>query len=423
MVNFKYILLLIGAVVLVYYPILGNDFLDFWDDQWVVMNNYTERGLNIENVWSILTNFYHGQYSPFNEYLYLALFNISGYNPYIFHLASLIIHSVNVCLIFIVFREILILSDRVNSEKVTLISFITSLLFAIHPFNVEAVAWMSASKVLVYALFYLLATYTFILYLKNGKFKFYVFTLMFFVCSFLGKEQAVTFPIWLLLLLLFLNKKEEWPMVLPFLFLSFWFGITTMISQSVNGEGVLTENVTYTFFQRLIYACYSFFEYIFKSVFPVKLSYLYPFPSQVGEPLPLWILTYPFLLSILLVAFRQQLYKWPMALGLLLFTIHIIIALHIIPLSRFAVVADRYAYFSIIGICFIISYYVCKFSYNKLLRSFFIIYVLYMAVYSNQRIYVWHDTDTLKKELRDLLLKRENYDIEYNKIFNIQVTK
>lgn len=423
MANFKYILFLTTLIFLIYYPILGNDFLDFWDDQWVVMNSYTERGINIENLWAILTDFYHGQYAPFNEYLYLLLFNIAGYDPCVFHLASILIHSMNACLVFIVFRQILVLSNRVDLERLDLISFVTALLFAIHPFNVESVAWMSASKVLVYALFYLLATYTFLLYLINNKFVFYVFTLILFICSFWGKEQAVTFPVWLFLLLLCFNRQKAWCLLLPFLFLSFWFGITTMISQGVNGEGLLTENTTYSLGQRLVYGCYSFFEYLFKSIFPIKLSYLYPFPAQVGEPLPIWLLTYPLLLFVLLVAFRKQLSKWPVALGLLIFTIHIIIALHIIPLARYAIVADRYAYISTIGICFIISYYVTKRLNNKSVCCFFAIYILYMGIYSNQRTYVWYNTDTLKQELRDLLQRRDNYDIKYHKVFGYPFSK
>lgn len=320
MVNFKYLLFLTVLVFIIYFPILGNNFLDFWDDQWVVMNNYTERGINSENVWAILTDFYQGQYAPLNEYMYLILFNISGYDPFVFHLASMLIHTINVCLVFIVLRQILILSNRVNLEKINLISFATALLFAIHPFNVESVAWMSASKVLVYA-------------------------------------------------------------------------------------------------------CYSFFEYLFKSILPIKLSYLYPFQSQVGEPLPKWLFTYPLILIILLVAFRKQLSKWPIALGLLIFTIHIAIALHIIPLSRYAIVADRYAYISTIGICFIISYYVIKHLNSKTVCSLFVFYILYMGIYSNQRTYVWNNTDTLKQELRDLLKQRDNYVIEYSKTFGQPVLK
>ena len=152
-------ILLIVVGFLVYYPILSNQLLDYWDDQWVVMNHYTEGGFNLQNIWSILTEFYHGQYAPFNEFLYLFLYTTFGYNPFVFHLASLVIHVINSCLVFILLKKILVLNARLQSAKVIhLISFITALIFCIHPFNVESVAWMSASKIIVYALFYFLAT-------------------------------------------------------------------------------------------------------------------------------------------------------------------------------------------------------------------------------------------------------------------------
>ena len=97
-----YFIILGVSAVVVYYPILNNQLLDFWDDQWVVMNYYTEGGFTIQNIWRILTEFYHGQYAPFNEYLYLVLYSIAGYNPFVFHLASLILHIVNTCLVFLV---------------------------------------------------------------------------------------------------------------------------------------------------------------------------------------------------------------------------------------------------------------------------------------------------------------------------------
>jgi hypothetical protein len=38
------------ATLIVYCPILFNDFLFYWDDQWVVMNHYTEGGLSFDNI-------------------------------------------------------------------------------------------------------------------------------------------------------------------------------------------------------------------------------------------------------------------------------------------------------------------------------------------------------------------------------------
>ena len=219
-----YILLVITGV-LVYFPILGNQLLDFWDDQWVVKNHFTEAGINWANIWATFTEFHGGQYSPFNQFLYLFLFNIAGgYNPFVFHLSTLLIHLANSCLVFVVLKKLLLLNGKIDVQKVQYIAFFTALLFTVHPFNVESVAWMSASKILVYAFWYLLATYTFLLYLENGKKRFYVFTLFLFVFSFLGKEQAVTFPVWMLLVYWIINhrlpNKKEWIETIPFFVLA-----------------------------------------------------------------------------------------------------------------------------------------------------------------------------------------------------------
>ena len=281
---------------------------------------------------------------------------------------------------------------------------------------------MSASKVLVYALFYLLATYTFLLYLERKKKRFYVYTVVLFIFSFLGKEQAVVFPLCMILIYWLLNyklsDKKVWLKVLPFFLLSIIFGIITIYSQYADGGGFLSNNNNYPLWQRIVFACYSFLEYLFKTIFPFKLSYLYPFPSAIGDPLPNWLIIYPAIIVIIIATLWQFFKKWPVTFGLLFFMIHIVVALHIIPLSRFAIVADRYAYLAVIGIGFIVAYY-GVILYNKfttsnlkiLIAVFFASYFLYLGVYAHRRTYTWYDVDTLKKELRELLKQRNDYQI------------
>jgi hypothetical protein len=322
------------------------------------MNQYTVSGWNGGNLWAIFTEFYHGQYAPLNESFYLILYSLFGYNPFWFHLASLLLHSANVLLVYVVIR---CLPDDVLYPGIAgkipcrctgrndrqLIAFFTALIFAVHPFNVESVAWMSASKVLVYSFFYLLATISFLSWLKNGKLRYYVLTLLLFVCSFLGKEQAVTFPLWMLLIGWLsgasFKSRKVWLGVAPFLLLSLGFGIITILSQT--GGKTLFGEGGYPAWQRIVYACYTFTEYFQKLVFPFKLSYLYPFPSVAGDPLPQWLLVYPLLIAILLLSFWRQISTHKVWIFVLLFFgIHIAVALHIVSLSRFAVVADRYVY-------------------------------------------------------------------------------
>lgn len=407
-------LLLLLACLLVYYPILGNELLDFWDDQWVVMNIYTESGFTLTNIINILTHFYHGQYAPFNEYLYLLLYSIDGYNPFLFHLASLILHIFNVWLAYVVFKRMLSESGRLKDALVRPVSFFTAFLFAIHPFNVESVAWMSASKVLVYAFFYLLATYTYLLYIKSEKWGYYWVTLLLYIFSFLGKEQAVTFPMWMLLIhWLYGDRLSSWKnvmRVLPFFLLSLIFGMLTILSQWAYTTDI-TKDGGYLFWQRCVYACYAFTEYFCKSIVPYKLSYIYPFPSVVGEPLPTWLLVYPMLLGTVIIAFWNYLKRWYLFFGIVFFIIHIGITLHLISLSRFVVVADRYAYVASLGIAFLLSM-LCVYVYRAYPRFLYLgvviltSYVLYMGIYAHCRTFVWHDTDTLKYELRQILKHR-----------------
>jgi hypothetical protein len=434
--KWTYPILLIIAVIATYLPILGNDFLYFRDDQWVVMNRYTESGLNLQNLWAVLTEFYHGQYAPLNELLYLILYSIFGYNPFWFHLASLLLHAANVALVYVCIIRLLELNRKFIVGNQQLTAFITASIFALHPFNVESVAWMSASKILIYSFYYLLATLAFLCFLKNRSIrhneldpqsptknsfigKYYFFTLLLFICSFLGKEQAVSFPLWMLLIYWltgynFKNKKL-WFVVAPFFILSLIFGIMTILSQT--GGNSLFDQSGYPMWQRTVYACYSFTEYLLKSVFPFKLSYLYPFPSVVGEPLPDWLLIYPLLLSVLAITFWKFAVKNKIILFcLLFFGIHIAVALHIVSLSRFAVVADRYAYIAAIGVCFVIAHYTILFinklnGYRKTVLCFaFAAYLLYFGIYSNIRCRVWHDTDSLKKEIRELLKDRHDFN-------------
>lgn len=192
-----------------------------------------------------------------------------------------------------------------------------------------------------------------------------------------------------------------------------------MLSQLAVGGGALSSEATYPLWQRLIYGCYTFCEYFFKCLFPVKLSYLYPFPSVVGEDLPGWLYFYPVFIVLFIFFFWKYVWKDKMLMfGLSLFAIHIAVTLHIIPLSRFAVVADRYVYLSSIGVAFLLVYILLIY-YEKISRKWgvalkviFVSYLFYLGIYTNLRSRVWFDTDTLKQEMRELLRSRDDFKEE-----------
>lgn len=402
--------------MLIYYPILNNEFIYLWDDSWMIKNMYTENGFSLDNIISILAHFYHGQYAPLNELFYLFLYTLSnGYNSFIFHFACLILHICNTFVVFFFIKKLLSFKIPNNIKLILHISFVTALIFAIHPLNVESVAWMSASKVLIYALFYLLGGISFLYYIENNKFKYYIITIICFFFSFAGKEQAVTYPLMLCLLYYFLqkdlfcrNRIILWNL-LPFFLLSVFFGLITYISQ----EGTGSQYNNFSVIERIIYASYALIEYICKCIFPIKLLYLYPFMTLPGEQLPGWLMMYPPFLCIVFIAFKKYIHDRYIIFGVIFFLLHLTLVIHIIPMSRFAVIADRYMYLSTIGFGFLYGYIlfknILKTTNTKWIYTIFllsILYLGYLGTYSHIRTFTWKDSNSLKYELRELLEDR-----------------
>ena len=421
-VNYKkyYLPVLFTVTIIVFYPILNNDFLYRWDDIWVVMNHYTEGGLGLSNIWAILSEFHMGQYGPVNEYMFLFLYELFGYNPLPFHLASLLIHLGSVCMVYIVIVKIITNTTRMQIANKEEIAFLTALIFAIHPMNVESVAWVSAVKILNYSFYYLIATYVYIIYLDKKQIKYYILTVIMFILSFGGKEQAVTFPVWLIMLTYImgynLRNRRTWLTILPFFVLAIFFGIVTIWSQAAIGSGLLGEIAYYPLWQRAILGCYSLFEYVTKLILPYNLMYIYPFPNVVGEPLPTsWIILYPSLIIIIITTLWRYITRGPIACGVIFFFIHIAVTLHIIPLSRVAIIADRYVYLSSIGYAFIVAYFIVylykksKSQWKRVVIGIFSCIVLSLGIYSNTRSREWYNTDSIKKDLREIIKKRPKY--------------
>lgn len=411
------ILFLISISLLVYFPVLSHKFQMRWDDQWVVVNAYTEDGLTRSNLWAILTEFYNGQYAPANQLSYTLLYSAFGYNPFWFHFLGVIIHISNVILVYLFIKKLLNLSKGFKTESVTRIAFLTAIIMAVHPFLVESVAWLSASKILIYSFFYLIAIHIYLNYLVSKKIGYYLLVVLFFILSFAGKEQAVTLPVCLLLIDYAVKRdfrsKWLWFEKLPLFIIAFIFGYITLLSQSADKAGLLSEAPRYPFYQNIIFASYSVTEYLVKCLIPVKLSYLYVFPNAIGREVPMRFWMYPAMLLIICVSFWGFWKKHWVFFGISFFIVHLGVCLHVIPISRFAIVADRYVYVASIGIFFLMAYFVDKalnnLKYKNLTIMFTFLYVFSIGIYAHQHSKIWHDSDKLKQELKELLKKRNDF--------------
>ncbi len=422
--NFWPIIMLLTGICISEGSVLFFNFQLKWDDQWVVINTYTDNGLTLSTIKAIFTEFYHGQYAPVNQIYYCILRSIFGYNPFYFHLAGLLVHFFNSCLVYflivkiITFSKILFKTDR-------RFSLFCALLFAIHPINLESTAWISASKVLLYAFFYLSAIYCYTIYLIRNKFYYYLLTVFLFILSFGAKEQAIVLPVCLLLLDYLFGRsilsRNVWIEKLPLFVLSSYFCWLTIQSQNIGSEDVFFY--TYSVHERIILACYSLSEYLTKCLIPVKLSYLYPFPFNPGEYIPIWLSLCPLLLIVTLISFRDLFLNKRILFGVAFFLIHIFLVLNLVNPYRYAIIADRYAYLSSIGVCFLLGQciWILLNSYRKLkLIGYFVVsvYLIFFIAYTRYHSFVWADSISLKQDFRNTIIKRNDYDSLKKSFFN-----
>jgi membrane-associated HD superfamily phosphohydrolase len=102
-----------------------------------------------------------------------------------------------------------------------------------------------------------------------------------------------------------------------------------------------------------------------------------------------------------------------MVFGALFFLLNVFFTLHIISMSRVCMLADRYVYLSSIGffmpaVWFSVKFFMQLSKQKKIYGGIIVaIYILYLAGYAMKRTEVWHDNNSLKKEIKELLDKRE----------------
>lgn len=329
-----------------------------WDDQWMVMNPLTVSRLDWHTLASILTTRSHGQWAPVNQLLYTLLFQAGGYSPMLFHATSLVMHLANAALLYTGLWMLLADVTPLSASRRGWIAFITTLLFAVHPLQVESVAWVSASKTLLSTLFYLLGTVMLLMHLRGRGWCWYAGTMAMMVLSYMSKEQSVVFPLLATLVYVWYGHRPRerrfWQGLAPLYVLALLMGLHEVFW--VASYHLYIGGDTYAWWQRLFFCFYSLVTYVFKWVCPTGLSWMYLFPMGLGEPMPMWLVLYPVLLVVLACSLGGWLRKGYVLSSLAFFLIHLLLVLHITVLPRAAVVADRYMYVPIIGLNFLLAY-------------------------------------------------------------------
>ncbi len=252
-----------------------------------------------------------------------------------------------------------------DAPGVALSAFLSRSFFAIHPANVENVAWASERKSLLNTVFWFWGTATFITFLERRTFRWYGITVILFLLSLFCKPMSVTLPCALFLIYcwreIYLGRGREnfrWLfdadakkialLLLPMVAISVYFSWVTTYAQT---EAMCTTQ-TYPISKRLINVLVSYKEYLSMYFNPRGLAIFYPLfisklvPSLVVVPL-LLLASITALVTLLSRRVPELLIGWLWFLGTMVPVVGLV---QVGSQSH----ADRYLYIPMLGLSFLL---------------------------------------------------------------------
>jgi protein O-mannosyl-transferase len=407
--------LLLAVVTLVFYnPIVHNQFTGFDDWSYILKNPNIKAGLNWNTVKWSFTTFREGNWHPLTWLSHALDYQLFHLSPIGHHYTNLLFHVANSVLLFLLLR-------RATGSLWS--SLIVAALFALHPINVESVAWAAERKNVLSTLFFLLALHAYDRFARRGQSDFdrvylYFDVAVCFVLGLLAKPQIVSLPFVLLL-------WDYWPLQriattrpsedgsqapqaqrsrslrflilekLPLFILAAADSVVTVFAQRA-GNAVRTISEV-PLGQRISNIPISYVRYIGKLFWPTRLAPLYP---RSATALPMWQVIGAIALLLLVSAWvwhcRSRRY---LVLGWLWFLGTLIPMIGIITVGE-QTMADRYAYIPFIGLFIAIVWTMRKVTERQgvpiLWRSVGVIAVLLvLGTLTSRQLGYWHDDETL----------------------------
>ena len=279
-----YVLLIAGLTLAVYSPLLRSGFTN-WDDQEMVVNNAAIRSLGIPGIVHIFGMTSIGHYHPLVLISYALDHALGGFDPHVFHASSLLLHLANILLVAL-------FAWRLTANAV--ITGVTVTLFALHPLQVEPVAWISSRKDLLFSFWYLGGLLAYLRYRERPRRAWYFAALALALLSCLSKSMAVTFPVVLVLLDRYAGRSLRGPVLyekVPFFVISLLFGVLSIVTQS--GAHAVRLGDSFSAVNQFFVGCHGIMFYLTRLFIPSGFSAFYPYPARSAGALPLEYLLSP----------------------------------------------------------------------------------------------------------------------------------
>ncbi len=365
-------LLLILIPLAVYWQCTSYEFV--WDDKDpnLIENRYLQY-TSFKNVLHFWTKPYAQMYIPM-PYTAWALIKeigtlipwgqrVDGFNPFAFHLFSILFHIFNGLFVFRILKLL------INNEWS---AFFGTLIFILHPLQVEPVVWITEFRGLLAAFFGFSSLYILIKneFLKKSISKRcctirYINSLILFVLGMLSKPSVVVIPAFAFLIYFLYFKENLWhslKKIIPFIIATIPF---VLILRFVQPASYHTEIAP--LWSRFFIWMDTINFYFLKTLipYPLVVTYTRTFQTLISK----FLFYLEWVIPVLLVFFAVKLYKKNsfILLSLIIFIVGFMPVFGLVSFNfqKWSNVADRYMYFSLFGIALVVGWLLSTYKTQK----------------------------------------------------------
>ncbi|HEX6884363.1 MAG TPA: tetratricopeptide repeat protein [Planctomycetota bacterium] len=388
-------LALVLAVLWVYAPVRGHEWVRYDDEVYVFENAQVARGLDAEGVAWAFQSRHAGNYHPLTWLAHQLDVQLFGLDPGPHHLVNVALHALNAVLAF------LLLAAWLGSGWAGALG---AAVFALHPLRVESVAWIAERKDVLCATFLLVAL---LLYLRHGRAPSagrYAACLLALALALLAKPMAVTFPALALCLdLAPLGRARSVPWrrlvleKLPFAALALAGAAATLWAQSAAGATSSLAGLALEL--RLANALRTLWVYVQQSLWPSGLMVFYPHAAALAEAplralLPGAAAGLALLVAGGLGAWRLRARRPAVLSGLAFCLCALAPVVGIVQVGTQAH-ADRYTYLPSLGLIAAVGAALALLPRPRLVGALALAGAAALALAARAQVGVWRDTRTL----------------------------
>lgn len=325
------------------------------DDDLLITRNLAVRGMTAGNLKTVFASYDPELYIPLTFMSYQINYMIAELSPWIYHLTNILLHAGNALLVM---WTAFLLARMRGGAAFLVPAIFAGMLFAVHPLNTEAVAWLAGRKDLLSTMFFLLS---FVFYMRcregSGDLRTvlsYLFSVFLFILALLSKVMTITLPA-VLLLTDVLFERRKWSRKImtdkiPYAIISVAF----LLIAAAGKERIIAHH---SWYETTLMAAKSTAFYLQKFMLPIHLGVFYPYRGNISILLPAFLI--PTVIMIALIGFSAFCFvrgaRWA-TFGIAFFLITLVptfINFHKGGEMYFA--SDRYSYLPMIGLIILMA--------------------------------------------------------------------